>query len=201
MGALGATVMASSGDSGARECTILPGVVYTGPTTPSYPASDPNLAAIGGTTLKLTAASQISSETGWSGSGGGISKYFAVPSWQQGLGYAARANPDVAADADPNTGVYLVYDGGKTEQVGGTSVSSPVWAGLMGLVNAKRIAAGKPTLGLLPSRTTSLVDTANFRDITSGSNHGYKAGKGFDLVTGVGSPVMSSLLPTLVAQP
>ena len=200
MAALGTTVMASSGDSGARECTILPGVIFTGPKVPSYPSSDPNVAAIGGTSLKLTAGSAISSETGWSGSGGGISTYFATPSWQQSLGYSHRTNPDVAADADPNTGVYVIYDG-KTGQVGGTSVSSPVWAGLMGLVNARRIAAGKSTLGLLASRTTPLLGTGNFRDITAGSNHGYAAGVGYDLVTGVGSPVMSTLLPTLLAQP
>jgi kumamolisin len=199
MTALGASVFVSSGDSGAKECSPISGLKY-GATTPSFFSTSPNVTAVGGTTLNLNTNSTTKSETGWSDSGGGISKFFATPSWQQGLGYAMRAVPDVAADANPNTGVYIVYDH-TTEQVGGTSVSSPVWAGLMGLVNATRIAHGKPTLGLVAARTTGLVLTNNFRDITSGNNDPYKAGVGYDLVTGVGSPVMSNLLPTLVAQP
>jgi kumamolisin len=198
MTALGASVFVSSGDSGAHECARVQGT-FTGPITPSFFSTSPNVTAVGGTTLTLNSNSTIKTETSWSSSGGGISKFFATPSWQQGLGYAMRAVPDVSADANPNTGVYVIY-AGKTGQVGGTSVSSPVWAGLMGLVNADRINGGKPTLGLVASRTTSLVRTSNFRDITSGSNHGYSAKVGYDLVTGVGTPVMSNLLATLLSQ-
>jgi kumamolisin len=198
MTALGASVFVSSGDNGAKECSPISGI-YTGATTPSFFSTSPNVTAVGGTTLTLNTNSTIKTETSWAGSGGGVSKFFATPSWQQGLGYAMRAVPDVAADANPNTGVYVIY-AGKTGQVGGTSVSSPVWAGLMGLVNADRINDGKPTLGLVASRTTSLVRTSNFRDITSGSNHGYSAKVGYDLVTGVGTPVMSNLLATLLSQ-
>jgi kumamolisin len=108
--------------------------------------------------------------------------------------------PDVSADANPNTGALIILNGAQ-EQVGGTSLSSPMWAGLMGLVNSARITAGKPTLGLLNGRIYPSVGTNNFRDITSGNNGGYSAGPGYDLVTGIGAPVLSNLLPTLVAQP
>jgi kumamolisin len=111
-----------------------------------------------------------------------------------------RAVPDVASDADPNTGILVVYGGGQEAQYGGTSIATPAWAGLMGLVNAQRIVRGKPTLGLVAARTTSLVDTSNLSDITSGNN-GYPAGIGYDLVTGAGTPVMRNLIVTLVKQP
>jgi kumamolisin len=192
MTALGASVFVSSGDSGAKECGGSKLV-------PSFFATSPNVTAVGGTTLNLNTNSTIKTETAWNSSGGGISQFFATPSWQQSLGYAMRAVPDVSSDANPNTGVLVDYDK-KSGQFGGTSVSSPDWAGFMGLVNAARIAKGKPTLGLVASRTTALVGTSNFRDITSGNN-GYPAGVGYDLVTGVGTPVMSNLFATLVAQP
>jgi kumamolisin len=194
--ALGASVFVSSGDYGAREC----GYGFTGGKVPSFYSSSPNVTAVGGTTLVLDSVSAIGREVAWNSSGGGVSKFYPTPSWQQSLGYPMRAVPDVAADANPSSGVYLVFGGGQSEQVGGTSVSSPVWAGLMGLTNSRRMHAGKTTLGLVAARTTALVSTNNFRDITKGNN-GYKAGVGYDLVTGVGSPDMKHLQPTLVAQP
>jgi kumamolisin len=194
--ALGASVFVSSGDYGAREC----GFGITGGKVPSFYSTSPNVTAVGGTTLVLDSVSAIGREVAWNSSGGGVSQFYPTPSWQQSLGYPMRAVPDVAADANPSTGVYLVYGGGQTEQVGGTSVSSPDWAGLMGLVNSRRMHAGKGTLGLVAARTTGLALTNNFRDITKGNN-GYKAGVGYDLVTGVGSPDMKYLQPTLVGQP
>ncbi len=191
MTSLGASVFVSSGDSGSHECGGSANV-------PSYYSTDPNVAAVGGTTLHMSGTTETS-ETGWSGSGGGISQFWAKPSYQSKLTYGARAVPDLAAVANPNTGVLVVLQG-QDNQFGGTSVASPVVAGLMGLVNSKRIAAGKATLGLLDPRIYPLVGTTNFRDIKTGSNGGYSAKVGYDLVTGIGAPLLAALLPTLVAQ-
>ncbi len=190
MTSLGASVFVSTGDSGSHECGGSANV-------PSFYSTSPHVAAAGGTTLKLSGTT-VSSETGWSGSGGGISTYFTKPSYQSGVSYAKRAVPDLSADANPNTGV-LVIVGGQEEQIGGTSVSSPVLAGLIGLVNSKRIAAGKSTIGLLDTYIYPLLGTNSFRDIKSGSNGGYSAKVGYDLVTGIGAPILSVLLPKLLA--
>ncbi len=190
MTSLGASVFVSSGDSGSRECGGNANV-------PSFYSTSPHVAAAGGTTLKFSGTKE-SSETAWSGSGGGVSTYFAKPSYQSGLSYAKRAVPDLSADANPNTGVLVIVNG-KQNQFGGTSVSSPVLAGLIGLVNAKRIAGGKSTIGLLDTYIYPLLGTTSFRDIKTGNNGGYSAKAGYDLVTGIGAPLMSVLLPKLVA--
>jgi len=178
--ASGITFFASSGDSGA-------GVIW--------PSSSTNVVGVGGTTLNLNADGTVASETAWSGSGGGVSAYEARPTYQTnyGLTYTNRAVPDVSYDADPNTGVY-VYDStpyqGSTGwwDVGGTSAGSPQWAAIQ-------------ALGLSTSNVNFYQDAASssyssyFRDITSGSN-GYPAGPGYDLVTGLGSPVTTNFTPT-----
>jgi subtilase family serine protease len=178
--AAGITFFASSGDSGA-------GVIW--------PSSSPNVVGVGGTTLNLNSNGAVTSETAWSGSGGGVSAYEAMPAYQMsyGLTYARRAVPDVSYDADPNTGVY-VYDSTPYEgssgwwDVGGTSVGAPQWAAIQ-------------ALGLSANNINFYEDAASsayssyFRDITSGSN-GYPAGPGYDLVTGLGSPVTTSFTPS-----
>ena len=190
MTSLGASVFVSSGDSGSHECGGSANV-------PSFYSTSPHVAAAGGTTLRFSGTAERS-ETAWNGSGGGISTYFGVPSYQSGLGYSKRTVPDLSADANPNTGV-LVYVNGEQNQFGGTSVASPVLAGLIGLVNSKRIAAGKSTIGLLDTYIYPLLGTTSFRDIKSGNNGGYAAKVGYDLVTGIGAPLMNVLLPKLVA--
>ncbi len=190
MTALGASVFVSTGDSGSQECG-------GGTNTPSFYSTSPHVAAAGGTSLKLSGTTVVS-ETGWVDSGGGISTYFAKPSYQSGLAYSKRAVPDLSADADPNTGVLVIVNG-QQNQFGGTSVSSPVLAGLIGLVNAKRIAAGKGGIGLLDTYIYPLLGTTSFRDIKSGNNGGYSAKVGYDLVTGIGAPLLKQLLPKLLA--
>jgi subtilase family serine protease len=176
----GITFFASSGDSGA-------GVIW--------PSSSPNVVGVGGTTLNLNSNGAVTSETAWSGSGGGVSAYEAKPAYQTtyGLTYTKRAVPDVSYDADPNTGVY-VYDSTPYQgssgwwDVGGTSAGSPQWAALQ-------------ALGFSANNNNFYKDAASstyasyFRDITSGSN-GYPAGPGYDLVTGLGSPVTTSFTPS-----
>jgi len=197
--AQGVSIFVASGDLGAKECGSQYGIY------PSFPATSPFVTAVGGTHLIARGTAHgatlaIKSETGWTGSGGGLSAIFPTPAYQAGLGTLGRATPDVAVDADPATGVVMLLEGVRYE-VGGTSVSTPVLAGFASLINEARIAAGKPPLGQLNPRIYPLLGTSSFHDTTSGCNHGYCAGPGYDLVTGLGSPVMDMLLPVLLAQP
>ncbi len=194
MSSLGASVFVSSGDSGSRECGGRTN-------TTSFFATSPNVTAVGGTRLLVTSTGAIRSEVAWTGSGGGLSTLFARPSYQPAsLGFTKRAIPDFSAEADPNTGAYILVNGQVT-QYGGTSLAAPIVAGLVARINSARLAAGKTPLGLMNSRIYSLIGTGNFRDITSGSNGGYSAVTGYDRVTGIGTPKLGTLLPTLVAQP
>ncbi len=182
-GHAGVTFVASTGDDGS------PG---------GYPSFSPNVLAVGGTTLTLNAANNISSETGWIGSGGGISQFEPQPPYQIGFvtqSLTKRTIPDVAFDADPATGVpiYDSYNGSTTdpwEQIGGTSFSAPSWAALIAIADQ-----GRPLVGLTsldgPNATLPAIyslPASDFNDITSGSNGGFSAGPGYDLVTGRGSP-------------
>jgi subtilase family serine protease len=181
----GATFFASSGDYGA-------GVLW--------PAVSANVIGVGGTTLTFKADGSVASETGWSGSGGGISAYVTEPGYQATYGVPGangkRAVPDVSYDADPNSGV-SVYDSTSYYgsvgwwQVGGTSAGAPQWAAIQ-------------SLGLSANNNNFYQDAKSasyssyFRDITSGSN-GYPAKTGYDLVTGLGSPFTTNY--ALVATP
>ncbi|MEI8021526.1 MAG: S53 family peptidase, partial [Schlesneria sp.] len=133
----GVTFVASTGDSGA-------GV--------AYPAASPNVVSVGGTTLTVDSSGNYIGETGWSGSGGGYSFYESEPAYQRSVqSSGSRTNPDVSMDADPNTGVpvYDTYDFGSTtpwEEVGGTSLSAPMFGGVMAVVDQGRVLTGHTTL-------------------------------------------------------
>jgi subtilase family serine protease len=189
----GVTVVASTGDDGS------PG---------EYPAYSPNVLAVGGTNLFLGSNNSYGSETGWSGSGGGISSFESEPAYQDAAQSTGRRTiPDVAFDAAPNTGV-AVYDSynntnghGPWEQVGGTSLSAPSWAGLIAIADQGRVAAGGTTL-TGPTQTLPALyslPSADFNDITSGSNGGFSAQPGYDEVTGLGTPKANLLVPALAA--
>jgi subtilase family serine protease len=150
-----------------------------------YPSSSPNVISVGGTTLHFTGGN-FSSETGWSGGGGGCSVYENATSSQSSFSQygqvscgGKRATPDVSLDADPASGV-SVYDSTKYQgqagwfTIGGTSASSPMWAG--------RAAA----TGVSVTSATVYGNTIAFRDITSGNN-GASCLVGFDLCSGRGS--------------
>ncbi|WP_165232543.1 choice-of-anchor Q domain-containing protein [Aquisphaera insulae] len=203
----GVTFLASTGDYGAPA---------------GYPAYSPYVVAVGGTTLQnLDAAGTYpgigkDGEIGWSGSGGGVSQYEPLPPYQSwlrdsdGNPYPRRAAPDISAVADPNTGVpiYDPFDFGVDEpwlQIGGTSLSAPLMAGLVAVVDQGReLRGGSPFSST--ETLTALYDLASdpvtyqddFHDILYGSN-GYDAGVGYDLVTGLGSPNGSKLIPDLAA--
>jgi hypothetical protein len=195
-GHAGVTFFASTGDNGA------PG---------GYPAFSPNVVAVGGTSLTVS-GNTWAGETGWSGSGGGISTQENKPTYQSLVSQSAtrRTIPDVAMDGNPNTGVAVLdsFSQGSAApwiQVGGTSLSSPLWAGFMAIANQGRVSIGEATLD---GRTATLpkiyaetsaagVGAADFHDVTSGNN-GFAAGAGYDLVTGVGTPIGAGTIANLM---
>jgi hypothetical protein len=200
----GVTFVASTGDYGAAD--------------PEYPAYSPNVVAVGGTSLALNADNSYNSETGWGyysdalgasiGSGGGLSLYEPEPAYQQGIqSTGSRTTPDVSFVADPATGAWIAdpYNldpSNPFEIVGGTSLSAPAWAGLLALANQGRVAAGSSSLnGTSPTEVQQALYSlpqSNYNVITSGSN-GYTAASGYNLVTGLGTPVANLLVPDLVA--
>ncbi len=185
----GVSVLVASGDNGAN----VDGALQT-----TYPTSDPDVTGVGGTSLTLGSGNTVTSETAWSGSGGGVSTIFSIPSWQTGagvpLGSTMRLVPDVSATSDPNLGALVVFGSTSTDNgqtvVGGTSWATPIWAAFCALMNQ-----GKTTpLGLLNPRLYPLISSSSFRDITSGNNGYYSAGIGYDLCTGLGSPLLMGLM-------
>jgi kumamolisin len=186
---LAVTVCAASGDGLATDG------VSDGKAHVDYPASDPFVLGCGGTKI-VALADKITDETVWNsnggGTGGGVSTLFALPAWQQGAGVPAaqaktggRGVPDVAGDADPDSGYRIITDG-QTGIIGGTSAVAPLWAGIVAGLNAGR----KTPLGQI--QTQLYGDPAALRDIVSGNNKsgtiGFEAGKGWDACTGLGSP-------------
>ena len=174
-----------------------------------YPAASPNVIAVGGTTLNGcsgTSCAHFSTETAWSGSGGGASSVESIPGYQSdysgavygattitALTSGARGIPDVSFEANPNTGV-SVYDSTRYQgqagwfTIGGTSVGAPDWAGIL--------AAGASTGATALQGASAIYSggySTNLRDITSGTNGSCgtdcTAGPGYDLATGLGSPI------------
>lgn len=186
----GVTFLASTGDNGA------PG---------GFPAYSSNVVAVGGTTLTVDSSGNYVSESAWSGSGGGISQYESQPTYQQGIvrqTTTKRAIPDVSFDADPNSGVVVCnsFTYGTSNPwitLGGTSFSAPAWAAIIAIADQGRAQNG---LGTLDGATQTLPmlyqlsqsTPSAFHDITTGNN-GHAAGTGYDLVTGLGSPVVDVL--------
>lgn len=191
--AQGVNIMAASGDSGSDGC-------QDGSTTADWPAANDNVVAVGGTSLTVTSGQ--GSETGWSGSGGGISQLFNLPDWQSSLGapYVKRSFPDVAFNADPYTGEAVYIHNNNTAGwlvIGGTSMAAPQWSGFLALVGEARSKVGKGPLGYLNPVMYKATDAARasiLNDVTSGSNGAYTAGPGWDAVTGYGSMKASPLL-------
>jgi subtilase family serine protease len=172
-----------------------------------YPAASPLVVDCGGTTMVLNASGGIASETAWSGSGGGLSKYYEEPAYQMGVQTTGmRSVPDVAYDSSPFTGV-ATYDSEYSpawSAAGGTSASSPQWSALTAVANSLRAAVGKGTIGA-NFQSVLYANASALHDITSGSNGSCgadcTAGPGYDLVTGLGSPDAPKVIAALVAAP
>jgi kumamolisin len=178
--AAGISITAATGDNGSNN-----GVGGTGNYT-DFPSSSPNVIAVGGTSLSCPNRIYDNStvETAWSAGGGGISRYYAKPSYQSSLSGTRRQTPDVASVADPETGVLFIVNG-QTVVYGGTSVSSPTIAAYIACID--KTAWANP---LLYAGTQTF-----YNDILIGSNGGYIAKVGFDNTTGLGS-IKGDLLKT-----
>ena len=192
----------------------VPGVTFVAATGDtghgvSYPAASPYVVAVGGTTLTINADGSWASETAWSGSGGGSSKYEIEPSYQTAVqSTGQRTIPDVSYDGDPNTGVpsYSSYVCGACKtgwlQWGGTSIGTPQWAALFAIANSIRVYNGKATL-TQPQLILYPIGETYYHDITSGTNgscgRACTAATGYDLVTGLGSPIGHTLIHQLIS--
>ncbi len=207
LAAQGQAVFVSTGDLGAYG-DAPPGLHTTDPST------QPFVTAVGGTTLFVNSKSQYLAEEVWNdlpvsgATGGGISTYWPIQSYQSDVGPAGnggsasmRNTPDVSAEASLLTGVavYSALQGGWTV-VGGTSVSAPIWAGMYSLGSAASIGLGFPTPGFANPTIYKIAEgeglyAVGLRDIFDGSNGdatvygapGYSAGFGYDDASGLGS--------------
>ena len=228
LAAQGQTVLASSGDYGAY-----------GYEPPGYnvadPASQPLVTAVGGTTLYTVANAAYSTESAWNnmavgagGTGGGVSTQWKIPAWQKFSGTSVAVNnggsakyrnvPDVAAVGNPLTGVsvYSALNGGWL-QIGGTSASAPIWAGVLSLANSTskglgfgRIGFANPSLYGLNNHDIALSHFfLDFNDIADGNNGdfadwgstGFNAGYNYDNTTGWGSMFGINLIYDLALIP
>jgi subtilase family serine protease len=192
--AQGQTFSVSSGDSGADECG-------NGGITPSYPASSPYVVAVGGTELYTAGGTTFSKETVWNNlsqsegaTGGSPSTIEPIPSWQQGVGAngssSYRGVPDIAFDASPVTGSLVVVDGQTNQQIGGTSLASPLFVG-----SWARILQANGSLGFAAPLlyADAAANSGDFHDVTSGNNDGETAAAGWDYTTGFGSLNVASV--------
>ena len=193
---LGVTICVAAGDSGSDD-SVGDGKVHV-----DFPASSPYVLACGGTKLVAKGA-KISSEVVWheaadSATGGGVSNFFPVPAYQAkakvplsiDTKFKGRGVPDVAGNADPNTG-YKVRVDGQNMVIGGTSAVAPLMAGLIALVNEKNGKAAGFINPKIYAAAGSCRDITVGNNITTSTNKGYKAGKGWDGCTGLG--VLSTL--------
>jgi hypothetical protein len=197
------TYVAAAGDAGAK---VL------------WPAVSPHVVAVGGTTLSYSAAGGHRSEVVWTGTGGGVSQYTALPSYQAAVPgmdtLKFRSVNDVTFNGDSTTGQYLaVIAQGSTAvkwlSAGGTSLSTAQWAGILALANAQRAQAAQQPLGAPHALLYGIASqpegyAQDFNDVTQGSDGSCAscfAGLGYDSPSGIGTPNVTSLLSALVATP
>jgi subtilase family serine protease len=203
VGHTGITFIASSGDAGYAE----------------YPSTSPNVLAVGGTSLYLTSSGSYRSETAWFYSGGGYSTYEPEPRYQKSVqSTGQRATPDVAFNADFNTGVEIYATSprsgkGSWQVSNGTSLGAPSWAGIIAIVDQGRALAGKGSLDGPTQTLPSLyaLPRSDFHSVSPSSPFGGlsswlwylfgsgSAGANANIATGLGSPNGPSLIADLVA--
>jgi kumamolisin len=211
---LGITICIAAGDDGSSDADL------DGHAHVDFPSSSPYVLAVGGTTIPTKGGSQpdivwkegdgLRADNGGS-TGGGVSSVFARPTWQEGItissvnpgAIAGRCVQDIAANADWNASPYLLVVDGKAQGNGGTSAATPLCAALVTLINQAR-GAGKRIGYLTPLLYQGGIGSAGCTDITSGNNvtatvGGYSAGRGYDAVSGWGTPNGKQLLAALPA--
>ena len=197
MASQGQTFLTASGDHSSLKAS--------GP----WPEEDANLTGVGGTDIVTNGAGgTYKTETGWNGSAGGpsLDKSIKIPAWQvpfidaHNMGsHTLRNVPDVAANAKED--MYICSVGGCQTGYGGTSFASPMWAGFIALANQQAATNGKPAIGFLAPTVYGLAGGSSYHtvlhDVIGGESGKYTAVKGFDLVTGVGSPNGPALINAL----
>jgi subtilase family serine protease len=217
----GQTVAVSSGDEGSEGCLRVD-PSQTGLLSAEFPGSDPFVLSVGGTSVTSATPGPLSEEVVWNDSfdqngagGGGESVFFREPSYQKSFGIGStggtRGVPDVSADADPETGYLVMWNGGWI-QVGGTSAAAPLWAALMALTNARcpssPVGFANPAIyfAASPKVPTAVIDDIridqNFlnnisNDYTGSGGGQYPVANGYDMATGLGSPIGGNLATQL----
>ncbi len=208
----GQSIFAAVGDFGSDGCDTH------GPApTVDDPASQPFVTAVGGTTLTMSPRSETvwNDGLGRGATGGGVSQFWGQPSYQTGRvlpqsaiscgsgGTTCREIPDVSADADEDTGYMIFYSGGWTA-FGGTSAAAPTWAALAALADGSPACDGTSVGFLNPGlyRVAASASAENFNDVTVRDNAydgvpGYAAQAGYDMASGIGTPIAQSLVPAL----
>lgn len=188
---LGVTICVAAGDQGSDD-SVGDGNVHV-----DFPSSSPWVLACGGTKL-VVKGNKVSSETVWhessdSATGGGVSNYFPLPDYQKtakvplalDTKFKGRGVPDVAGNADPQTG-YKVRVDGQNMIIGGTSAVAPLMAGFIALINEQQKKSAGFINPLIYSTRGVCRDITQGNNITTSTNKGYKAGKGWDACTGLG---------------
>jgi kumamolisin len=209
----GTTAFVASGDLAGLECKG--GHDWSDPPSPDdvgvdVLASLPEVTGVGGTTLSTDSKGEWLAEQGWydvpltQGSGGGASVLFARPAWQEASEHSGprdkRLVPDIAAVADPFTGVKFVSDG-QIQVGGGTSQAAPIWAGLAAIMNQFVTARGLPQLGDFNSLLYEIANEAEvpaFRDVYLGANAVTPVVPGYDMITGLGTPNVDNLIKAIL---
>jgi subtilase family serine protease len=201
--AQGVNILVASGDSGST-CNGFASKA-------DYPSVSPYVVSVGGTSFYTSGG--IIAETAWSCSsantscaGGGVSALNPLPPWQSGFTkpFVRRSYPDVAFNADPQTGEAMYFSNAGSNPgwnvVGGTSMAAPHWAGLLALLAEHRATKGKPAIGFINPIVyglTAVNKSILFNDISLGNNGVYKAARGWDAVTGWGSPKADAVVSFL----
>jgi kumamolisin len=199
---LGISHFVASGDNGAYTCGLDQEAAG------SFPSTLPTVTAVGGTSVFESASGVYYKEYAWgspldqSGSGGGASQFYAIPSYQKNeaksAGKGQRQVPDVSADADPSTGFHIIF-GGHDGQAGGTSAATPLWAATVALINQdlkkkglREVGFANPALYWMGENAARLSPQP-FHDVSAGNNLGFDAATGWDFATGWGSMDASAL--------
>jgi hypothetical protein len=188
------TFLASSGDSGSQGGA-------------EWPASAPSVISVGGTSLFVGSSGQYEFESAWVGSSGGYSKFEAEPAYQRSIqNTGKRSSPDVSFDGDPDTGVSVYETSLETGQgswqvVGGTSVGSPAWAGIIAIADQGRAVTGQGSLNGATQTLPSLyaLPSSDFHQVASISRRaGLLADATANTATGLGTPVGPAVISGLV---
>ena len=214
--AVGINIYQASGDAGAYECSAThdPSDLSL---SIGFPDGSPNVIQVGGTLLSVASDGSYFDEQAWENpfsggaTGGGLTRFYARPSWQTGPGVqnrfsnGRRQEPDVSGPADPASGYVVCLYGGCKNEIGGTSAAAPFWAAITALVQqyASKHGAGKlPYLNPVFYRfgRTPSIARLVFHDITKGSNRFHPATRGWDFATGWGTPDVMRLADAIVKQ-